>query len=185
VWVTLLPAQPRKISLHNRRPNYGQSISHEFQWLAHLSQLCLLPKLLDRQCCIYSNSDEEKKPAVFIPKFQSFLSCCFSHKPKTCRNLDLDIPLRTNTMHQTPRVKDSNEDGLHFQSTLSYFFCGLRDDPDSHSEYAASFQHCYYRKQQQDPESPLIHIQSSYGLHTILNRGCECRPRNFWTDIIN
>jgi hypothetical protein len=84
-----------------------------------------------------------------------------------------------NIIHQTPRVKYSNEDGLHIQSTLSYFFCGLGDDPDSHSEYAASFQHRYYRKQQQDPESPLIHIQSSHALHTILNRGCECRPRNF------
>lgn len=98
---------------------------------------------------------------------------------KTGRNLDSDIPLRTNITHQTPRVKYSNEDGLHLQSTLSYFFCGLGDDPDSHSEYAASFQHRYYRKQQQDPESPLIHIQSPHTLHTILNRGCECRTRNF------
>ena len=171
---------PQKISLHNTGPNNGQSICHEFQRLAYLSQLYLLPKALDRQCCIYSNTDEEKKPAVFIPKSQSLLSRCFSHKPENGLISWFRFTSK-NITHQTQRVKDSNEDGLHIQSTLSYFFCGLGVDPDSHSEHASSFQHCYYRKQQQDPEGLLIHIQSSHGLH----RGCECRPRNFSTDIIS
>ena len=81
-----------------------------------------------------------QSPCLFFP--------AASHtSQKTGTNLDSYLPLKTNIMYQNSSQRQQ----------LSYFFCGLRDDPDSHSENAASFQHCYYRKQQQDPESTISH----------------------------
>jgi hypothetical protein len=151
-------------SYSNREKSAGEIDIRAAVWLWYHSYFFLLLQKTSGRTVMYTQQQcwgkETRRVSAEVPTSYSQLLLTQATKQAECwfRFTSKDKCI----MCQISRVRDSNDHDLHIQPALSYFFWILR----THSltptgTRTTSFQHCNHRKQQQDPDSLLMHIQSS------------------------